>query len=265
MCRATENERRPKLTVDNHGQENCDGGKYGTGVAALDSRARQRAMQDIGPLARELRATMTTAAVGLKPSTDLATALGGDHRSMFKAFQDGLTSATGLGSAFQEMMRAQSSAGGSIKRIAESLKLPAGHTSWTSAALGGSLESITAHMQSWSRLAEAGHWIARLALRMALAAKDAVIRGDRETVKQFMLDWLGFKKISWDLVNSASLVLLVNGRPMLSLSIPVSADDPCYTLLDRQCPVGWWTSDRRESRVVINESWAMLGDLALLG
>ena len=74
----------------------------------------------------------------------------------------------------------------------------------------GPAESIAATMRGWSALADGGLWAARLALRMALAAKRAVIDGDIDAVKRFLCDWLGFRFefVTLDLVSSASLVLL---------------------------------------------------------
>lgn len=83
-------------------------------------------------------------------------------------------------------------------------------TAWMTKAMRGPAESIAAMMRGWSILADGGHWAARLALRMALAAKRAVMRGDIDAVKRFLCDWLGFslELVTLDLVNSASLVLL---------------------------------------------------------
>lgn len=80
---------------------------------------------------------------------------------------------------------------------------------WTS-SLTGPAAWMTEAMRGWSTLADGGHWAARLALRMALAAKRAVLRGDIDVVKRFLCDWLGFtaELVTPDLVGSASLVLL---------------------------------------------------------
>ncbi|AWG64781.1 hypothetical protein DDT46_13910 [Mycobacteroides abscessus] len=83
-----------------------------------------------------------------------------------------------------------------------------GLTGWIDDALRPAAESIFATMQSWRKLADDGLWAARLALKMALAAKDAVLRGDLLTVKTFIREWLGFKHISPTLLASAALVLL---------------------------------------------------------
>ncbi len=80
---------------------------------------------------------------------------------------------------------------------------------WAS-SLTGPAAWMTAAMRGWSTLADSGHWAARLALRMALAAKRAVLRGDINAVKRFLCEWLGFtaELVTPDLVGSASLVLL---------------------------------------------------------
>lgn len=80
---------------------------------------------------------------------------------------------------------------------------------WTS-SLTGPAAWMTEAMRGWSTLADSGHWAARLALRMALAAKRAVLRGDINAVKRFLCEWLGFTAefVTPDLVGSASLVLL---------------------------------------------------------
>ncbi|WP_157895841.1 hypothetical protein [Mycobacteroides chelonae] len=83
-----------------------------------------------------------------------------------------------------------------------------GLTGWIDDPLRPAAESIFATMQSWRKLADDGLWAARLALKMALAAKDAVLRGDLLTVKTFIREWLGFKHISPTLLTSAALVLL---------------------------------------------------------
>ena len=80
---------------------------------------------------------------------------------------------------------------------------------WTS-SITGPASWMTEAMRGWSTLADGGLWAARLALRMAMAARRAVMRGDIDAVKRFLCDWLGFtfKYVTPDLVNSASLVLL---------------------------------------------------------
>lgn len=80
---------------------------------------------------------------------------------------------------------------------------------WTTSAMGPA-SWMTEAMRGWSTLADGGHWAARLALRMALRAKRAVLRGDIDAVKRFLCDWLGFtvEFVTPDLVGSASLVLL---------------------------------------------------------
>lgn len=87
-----------------------------------------------------------------------------------------------------------------------------GISDWMTTAVRAPHEVITTIMQSWSKLAGAGHWAAQTALRVALAARRAVERGDIDTVKHFLREWLGFRKLSPDLINSASLVLLDTQR-----------------------------------------------------
>ncbi len=79
---------------------------------------------------------------------------------------------------------------------------------WMTEAMRAPHEAVTAMMRTWSTLAGAGSWAARIALRMAMAAKQAVERGDLDAVKRFMREWLGFRVIPIDLIHSASLVLL---------------------------------------------------------
>jgi hypothetical protein len=98
-------------------------------------------------------------------------------------------------------------------------------------AMRGPAESIIATMRGWSTLADGGLWAARLALRMALGAKRAVMRGDVDAVKRFLCDWLGFtfEKVKPDLVNSASLVLL-DEQAWLPDDVLALDYDPCKTL-----------------------------------
>ena len=98
-------------------------------------------------------------------------------------------------------------------------------------AMRGPAESIIATMRGWSTLADGGLWAARLALRMALGAKRAVMRGDIDAVKQFLCDWLEFtfEKVTDDLVNSASLVLL-DEQAWLPDDVLALDYDPCKKL-----------------------------------
>ena len=79
--------------------------------------------------------------------------------------------------------------------------------------LGGSEDSIVGIMRSWSALADRGDRLCRLALRMALAAKDAVLRGDVAAVERFVREWLGFKRVTEPLVDAASSVLIETSTP----------------------------------------------------
>ena len=139
--------------------------------------------------------------------------LGGDHLTRFgmdwgsgelSRHLQGLTGLMGAGGAmadhvsfFDKVM------GDSYRAMQEAMGR------WTS-SLTGPAAWMTEAMRGWSTLADGGHWAARLALRMARAARRAVLRGDIDAVKRFLCEWLGFtaKYVTPDLVGSASLVLL---------------------------------------------------------
>jgi hypothetical protein len=106
-----------------------------------------------------------------------------------------------------------------------------GPGAWITEAMRGPAESIAATMRGWSALADGGLWAARLALRMALAAKRAVMRSDIDAVKRFLCDWLDFtiEFVTPDLVNSVSLVLL-NERAWLPDDVLALDYDPCPKL-----------------------------------
>jgi hypothetical protein len=90
--------------------------------------------------------------------------------------------------------------------------------------MGGHTEALIEALQGWSARADRGLWAARIALRLALRAKKAVERGDLDAVKQFMRDWLGFTIFPFDLITSASLVLLDVSRWLPRGAPPLSFD-----------------------------------------
>lgn len=149
--------------------------------------------------------------------------LGGDHaarfgmdwaRSELGRYSHGLTGLLGAGGAMADHLSIFDKVMGDSQRAMReamgqwSSSIPS--TAWMTEAMRGPAESIAAMMRGWSILADSGHWAARLALRMALEAKRAVMRSDIDAVKRFLCDWLGFslKSVTPDLVNSASLILL---------------------------------------------------------
>lgn len=69
-------------------------------------------------------------------------------------------------------------------------------------------ESIAKVLQSFSTLADQGMAWGWWALRAALRARRAVLRGDLEAIARFLREWLGFKKTPPTLVDAASAVLL---------------------------------------------------------
>ncbi|SBS78312.1 conserved hypothetical protein [uncultured Mycobacterium sp.] len=83
--------------------------------------------------------------------------------------------------------------------------------SWMNDALREPAESITEMMRSLWPLADRGMRAAQLALRTALNLVRMLERSEphaREAVRKFLLDWLDFQHVSWDLVCSATLVLM---------------------------------------------------------
>lgn len=69
-------------------------------------------------------------------------------------------------------------------------------------------ESIAKVLQSFSTLADQGMAWGWRALRAALRARRAVLRGDLEAIARFLREWLGFKNTPPTLVDAASAVLL---------------------------------------------------------
>lgn len=97
--------------------------------------------------------------------------------------------------------------------------------SWMNDALREPAESIGEMMRSLWPLADRGMRAARLALRTALKVVRMLERNDpdaREAVRKFLVDWLDFRYATWDLVCSATLVLMNVGSwlpdDLLSLS-----------------------------------------------
>lgn len=73
------------------------------------------------------------------------------------------------------------------------------------------VETIAEMLRSWWPAADRGFHAARVALRAAMRVVRLLTTNDpgaREAVQQFLIDWLGFRHRSHDLVNSATLVLL---------------------------------------------------------
>lgn len=78
--------------------------------------------------------------------------------------------------------------------------------SWN--VLGDLQESIRSLFGNWRTLAGFGHELAETGLLVALAARQAVLNGDDETVEAFAQHWLGIKrltKVALDAVKSALL------------------------------------------------------------
>lgn len=109
------------------------------------------------------------------------------------------------------VMKALGAAQGSLfdfTKVASTVWAGMDHTSFMEKMLGGQADALLDTLRGWSARADRGMWAARVALRMALRAVEAVRSGDIDEVKEFMRDWLGFTIFSWDLINSTSLVLL---------------------------------------------------------
>lgn len=90
-------------------------------------------------------------------------------------------------------------------------------------------ESIAEVLRSWWPMAGRGLHAARAALGAALSVVDALERNTvdaRDVVKQFLVDWLGFQYVSWDLVCSATLVLLDKSRWLPMEVVSLRSFDP---------------------------------------
>jgi hypothetical protein len=146
----------------------------------------------------------------------------------------GLTGLVGAGSAMADHMsifdKVMRDSQWSMHEAMGRWSMP-GPAAWMTEVMRGPAESIAATMRGWSALADGGLWAARLALRMALAAKRAVMRGDIDAVKRFLRDWLDFQFefVTLDLVSSASLVLL-DERAWLPDDVLALDYDPCPKL-----------------------------------
>jgi hypothetical protein len=109
------------------------------------------------------------------------------------------------------VMKALNAAQGALfdyTKVASTVWAGMDHASFMEKMMGGQTDALLDTLRGWSARADRGMWAAGVALRMALRAVKAVQRGDIAEVKKFMRDWLGFTIFSWDLINSASLVLL---------------------------------------------------------
>lgn len=190
------------------------------------------------------RLSSVQAAMNALASPSISGMLGGDHgarfgmdwaRSELGRYSHGLTGLLGAEGAMAGHLSIFDKVIGDSQRAMReamgqwSSSLPS--TAWMTEAMRGPAESIAAMMRGWSILADGGHWAARLALRMALAAKRAVMRGDVDAVKRFLCDWLGFslKRVTPDLVNSASLILLED-QAWLPDDVLTLDYDPCQKL-----------------------------------
>ena len=209
------------------------------GVSGLAAAAALKFDDGVG------RLSGVQAAMDAMAGPGLGGLLGGEHAARFGmnwASEElgrhlpGLTGLMGVGGAMSDhvsifdkvMGDSQRAMNEAMGRWSSSLMGPA---SWVTDVMRGPAESIADTMRGWSTLADGGLWAARLALRMALAAKRAVTRGDIDAVKRFLCDWLGFKFefVTPDLVNSASLVLL-DERAWLPDDVLALDYDPCPKL-----------------------------------
>jgi hypothetical protein len=135
-------------------------------------------------------------------------------------------------SPFTDVMKTIDAARGplfDVAKLASSVWAGMDHSSFMDRMLSGHTEVLVDALRGWSSWAGRGMWAARFALNMALRAKKAVERGDLDAVKEFMRDWLGFTIFPFDLVTSASLVLL-DVRAWLPPGISEPNFDPSPTL-----------------------------------
>jgi hypothetical protein len=116
-----------------------------------------------------------------------------------------------------------------VAKMASSIWAGMDHGSFMDRMLSGHTDVLVDALRGWSVWAGRGMWAARFAVSMALRAKQAVERGDLDAVKEFMRDWLGFTLFPFDLVTSASLVLL-DVRAWLPPGILEPDFDPSPTL-----------------------------------
>lgn len=74
--------------------------------------------------------------------------------------------------------------------------------------LGDLQESIRSLFGNWRTLAGFGHELAEVGLHVALAARQAVLNGDDETVEAFALHWLGIKGLTMYALDAVKSALL---------------------------------------------------------
>jgi hypothetical protein len=72
-------------------------------------------------------------------------------------------------------------------------------------------------------------WLGRVALRVAVSAKQAVLRGDVDAVRWFVQHWLNFRRVPATLVDAASTVLLDESAWMPAEDVRAGYD-PCRLL-----------------------------------
>jgi hypothetical protein len=96
----------------------------------------------------------------------------------------------------------------SMRKLTSALWSDVDHSGFMDRVMGGHSEALVDMLKSWSERADRGVWAAQMALRMALRTVEAVKRGDVDAVRRFMRKFLGFTKLSGDLVTSATLALL---------------------------------------------------------
>lgn len=190
------------------------------------------------------RLSSVQAAMSALATPRISDMLGGDHgarfgmdwaRSELGRNPHSLTGLLGAGGAMADhpsiFDKAMGASQGAMREAMGQWSSSMPSTAWMTETIRGPAESIAAMMRGWSILADSGHWAARLALRMALAAKRAVMRGDIDAVKRFLCDWLGFslKRVTPDLVNSASLILLEDQAWLPDDALTLDYD-PCQKL-----------------------------------
>jgi hypothetical protein len=154
-------------------------------------------------------------------------ALGGHQRALNDLIPG--NAVAGYTSPFEKLMRDSHR---SIQEIVGRSSLIPDPATWMKDVIRGPGESIAEVMRSWWPLADRGLRAAQAALRAALKVVALLKRNDPkapEAVKRFLLDWLGFQFSSWNLVCSATLVLL-DIRSWLPEGMLSSDYDPCPQL-----------------------------------
>lgn len=122
------------------------------------------------------------------------------------AFTD-LLGMQGYGASMAELMRDSQH---SVQEFMRQHALMPDPAAWMR-DLHSPVEAIAEMLRSWWPAADRGFHAARVALRAAMRVVRLLTTNDpgaREAVQQFLIDWLGFRHRSHDLVNSATLVLL---------------------------------------------------------